>query len=81
MDNILVEIKNISKSFPGVKALSNISMTIRKGEVICIAGENGAGKSTLIKVLAGIYIPEDGEIIFDGKKCNFKNLWVITACV
>ena len=69
---MLLEVKHISKSFPGVKALEDINLSVDKGEVLCIAGENGAGKSTLIKVLSGIYIPEEGEIWFDGKKCDFS---------
>lgn len=68
----LLKVKNISKEFPGVKALDQISLEVYEGEVLCLAGENGAGKSTLIKVLSGIYIPESGEVWFDGKKCDFK---------
>ncbi len=68
----LLEVKHVSKSFPGVKALVDINLSVDEGEVLCLAGENGAGKSTLIKVLSGIYIPEEGEIWFDGKKCNFQ---------
>ena len=69
----LLEVKHISKSFPGVKALQDINISVNEGEVLCIAGENGAGKSTLIKVLSGLYIPEEGEIYFDGKLCQFRN--------
>lgn len=68
----LLQVKDISKEFPGVKALDHISLEVNEGEVLCLAGENGAGKSTLIKVLSGIYIPESGEIWYDGKKCDFK---------
>lgn len=68
----LLKVINISKEFPGVKALDNISLEVFEGEVLCLAGENGAGKSTLIKVLSGIYIPESGEIWFDKKQCAFK---------
>lgn len=68
----LLKVRNISKEFPGVKALNDISLEVYPGEVLCLAGENGAGKSTLIKVLSGIYIPESGEIWFDGRKCDFK---------
>ena len=66
-DNIL-ELRGICKSFPGVKALDAVSFNIQRGTVHALVGENGAGKSTLIKVLAGIYQPEKGEIDFDGKK-------------
>ena len=69
---VLLEVKHISKSFPGVKALVDINLTVNEGEVLCLAGENGAGKSTLIKVLSGIYIPEEGEIYLNGQKCDFK---------
>ena len=68
MSEILL-LNNISKTFPGVKALENISFDLKEGEVHCLCGENGAGKSTLIKILSGAYQPDDGgEIIFDGKK-------------
>ncbi len=66
-DNIL-ELRGICKSFPGVKALDDVSFDIQRGTVHALVGENGAGKSTLIKVLAGIYQPEKGEVLFDGKK-------------
>ncbi len=68
----LLRVNGVSKEFPGVKALDNISLEVYQGEVLCLAGENGAGKSTLIKVLSGIYFPEEGEIWFDGKQSNFK---------
>lgn len=70
--SVLLEAKHISKSFPGVKALQDINIKLNVGECLCLAGENGAGKSTLIKVLSGIYIPEEGEIYFNGEKCDFK---------
>ena len=67
-DEVLLRLENISKSFPGVKALKNISFDLRKGEVHCLCGENGAGKSTLIKILSGALQPDEGgEIIFEGK--------------
>jgi len=65
-DTILV-MENISKSFPGVKALSDVQLTVRKGTVHALMGENGAGKSTLMKVLIGMYIPDSGTITFQGK--------------
>ena len=70
-DNIL-ELKNITKIFPGVKALDKVSISIRRGTVHALVGENGAGKSTLIKVLAGIYHPEEGEVFLDGVKTLFR---------
>ena len=65
----ILQLRNISKTFPGVLALQNISFDLNEGEVHCLCGENGAGKSTLIKILSGAYQPDEGgEIIFDGKK-------------
>ena len=60
--------KNICKSFPGVKALQNVDFQLKSGEIHALLGENGAGKSTLIKVLGGIYIAEEGQIFIDGKQ-------------
>lgn len=64
----LIELKGISKSFPGVKALQNVSFKIYPGECLALAGENGAGKSTLSKVILGIYTPTEGQILIDGKE-------------
>ena len=65
----LLHLGNISKTFPGVKALQNISFDLNEGEVHCLCGENGAGKSTLIKILSGAYQPDEGgEILFEGKE-------------
>ena len=63
----LFEVKGISKAFPGVKALDNVSLQLKYGEVLAIVGENGAGKSTMMKILAGIYIPDNGDIYIDGE--------------
>ena len=68
----IMEAKGISKSFPGVKALSNVDVNIRAGEVVALLGENGAGKSTLIKVLSGVYQPDAGELFLEGKKIHFE---------
>jgi len=62
-----LEIRNVTKRFPGVTALQSVNLTVNPGEVHVLVGENGAGKSTLIKLLAGIYQPDDGEIWFDGR--------------
>lgn len=62
----IVEMRNINKSFPGVKALSNISFSVEPGEVHVLLGENGAGKSTLMKVLSGVYQPDSGSIVLNG---------------
>lgn len=73
MDHALLEMKNISKSFPGVKALDHVSLTVRPGTVHALMGENGAGKSTLMKCLFGIYHKDSGSIILDGKEVSFRN--------
>jgi len=73
MSNVL-EMQNISKTFPGVKALNNISFSIKRGEVRALMGENGAGKSTLIKILSGVYQKDSGNIIFDGKEIDPKSV-------
>lgn len=68
-----VEIKGVSKSFGGTKALQNVQLSMESGMVNCLVGENGAGKSTIIKILAGDYFPDEGDILIDGKKVEFKN--------
>ena len=72
VENILV-LDKINKIFPGVHALKDMSLSIRKGEVQAICGENGAGKSTLMKVVTGVYKQESGDVIFDGKKIHVTN--------
>lgn len=67
-----LQVKNIAKEFPGVKALEDISIDFYPGECHALVGENGAGKSTLIKIIASIYKPTRGEVLLDGKVCNFK---------
>lgn len=73
MGGYVVELKNITKKFPGVVALRNMSLSIKAGEIHGLIGENGAGKSTLIKVLTGVHKPEEGEVFVNGKKVNFKS--------
>jgi len=73
MSEPILELKNISKSFPGVQALSDVSISLYPGEVHALIGENGAGKSTLIKVMTGIYQPDLGEILLDGKPIQIRN--------
>lgn len=70
MSNYLIELKNISKRFGGVRALDDVCLAIRPGEIHCLAGENGSGKSTIIKVMSGIYTPDEGEIVIDGIPCG-----------
>lgn len=74
MNETLLEVKEISKHFGGVKALDKVNLSIKKGEIHCLVGENGCGKSTLIKVISGFYKPDGGEIIYDGKA--YKNLGI-----
>ena len=69
----MLELKNISKSFGGVKALQNISVQFHEGEIHAILGENGAGKSTLMKIVCGIYQADQGEVILDGKKMKLND--------
>lgn len=68
----MLELKNVSKLFPGVKALDNVSLSFSQGEIHALVGENGAGKSTLMKIITGIYQPDCGEICLDGKSVEMK---------
>ncbi len=76
MAKALLEMKNITKIFPGVKALDNVNLTVEEGEIHAICGENGAGKSTLMNVLSGIYPygTYTGDIIYDGEVCQFQTI-------
>ena len=68
----LLEMRGITKEFPGVKALDGVSLTVRPGTVHALMGENGAGKSTLMKCLFGIYAKDSGTITLEGKEVNFR---------
>ena len=70
----LLEMQGISKTFPGVKALDRVSLTLRTGEVLALMGENGAGKSTLMKVLGGAHLPDEGAILVDGRPVTLRNV-------
>ena len=67
MGSSFLEVKGISKSFGGVRALQNVDLKIESGEIYCLMGENGSGKSTLIKIISGVYTPDEGEMILNGK--------------
>ena len=69
-----IELNNITKTFPGHKALDNVSMAIEKASVHAIVGENGAGKSTIMKILGGLYFADSGEIKIEGKKCSINSV-------
>ena len=75
-ENYVIEMLNITKNFPGIKANDNVTLQLRKGEIHALLGENGAGKSTLMSVLFGLYQPDEGTIKKDGKiiKINSKYL-------
>ncbi|MBR3601620.1 MAG: sugar ABC transporter ATP-binding protein [Lachnospiraceae bacterium] len=73
MGEVILTMKGIDKSFPGVHALDHVDLEIRKGEVLALMGENGAGKSTLMKVLTGIYKKDEGTITYEGKEIEFEN--------
>ena len=72
MSDYILELKGITKIFPGVKALNNVQFQLKKGEVHALMGENGAGKSTFIKVITGVHKAEEGEMFLEGKKVDFK---------
>ncbi|MCR4930448.1 MAG: sugar ABC transporter ATP-binding protein [Lachnospiraceae bacterium] len=76
MAKILLEMQNITKLFPGVKALDNVNLQVEEGEIHALVGENGAGKSTLMNVLSGIYPygTYEGKILYNGQECHFTNI-------
>ncbi|MGM0365972.1 MAG: sugar ABC transporter ATP-binding protein [Actinomycetota bacterium] len=72
-NGVVCDIRNVTKTFPGVLAIDNVDFDIKAGEIHALVGENGAGKSTLIKMLGGVYKPDRGEIVFDGRKIVFNS--------
>src|SRR2546423_6064394 len=69
----LLTVRDLAKSFPGVQALRGVSLEVHAGEVLGLIGENGAGKSTLIKITGGIYPPDAGELLVDGRPVRFRD--------
>ena len=67
MENEILRAENISKNFAGVVALDKINLTVNQGEILCLVGENGSGKSTLIKIISGVYTPDEGDIFLNGE--------------
>ena len=70
----LLEARTLTKSFPGVRALKGVSITVERGEVLAVIGENGAGKSTLMKILAGVQTADSGEILLDGQPIALRSV-------
>jgi len=71
--NPLLEMRGVAKTFPGVKALTDVALTLQRGEILALLGENGAGKSTLIKILGGAHSPDKGEILIDGREVDIHS--------
>ncbi|HTJ92972.1 MAG TPA: sugar ABC transporter ATP-binding protein [Pararobbsia sp.] len=69
----VIAVRNVSKTFPGVKSLDDVSLGVRASEIHALVGENGAGKSTLTKVMAGVYVPDEGEVLIDGLPVRWKS--------
>jgi len=69
----LIELRNVSKSFAGIQALSDVSIAVHPGSILCLLGDNGAGKSTLIKILSGFHAPSSGAILVDGAPVRFSS--------
>ena len=74
VESPLLEVRQISKSFPGVRALVDVDLTLQQGEVVAVVGENGAGKSTLVKILAGVHLPDQGVIRIDGSRVEIGSV-------
>ncbi len=80
MSEYVLELKNITKRFPGVTALNGVQFQMKKGEIHALMGENGAGKSTLIKVITGVHMPDEGQMFVKGKEVFFQNTNESAAC-
>ena len=74
MGKMILQLKGIDKSFPGVHALREVDLNVYEGEVMALLGENGAGKSTLMKVLTGVLARDGGEVLYRGKPVSYRNI-------
>src|SRR5258706_8257624 len=79
MNKPILKMRKISKRFPGVIALDGVDLAVYPGEVVALAGENGAGKSTLMKILGGVYHPDDGTIVVNGEETAIRSVSDATA--
>ncbi|MDW7980325.1 MAG: ATP-binding cassette domain-containing protein [Verrucomicrobiales bacterium] len=77
---VILEARNISKSFPGVRALDRVDLQVRAGRLMAVVGENGAGQSTLMNILAGVLQPDEGEIYLDARRVEFREPTRGAAC-
>lgn len=71
--DVVIEMKNVSRNFGSVRAIENITLQVRAGEVLCLLGDNGAGKSTIIKILSGVWKPDSGELLWNGDPVSFNS--------
>src|SRR5688500_5404486 len=69
----ILEVRGVTKTFPGVIANQDVNLTLHRGKVLCLLGENGAGKSTIVNVIFGLYQPDSGEVWLDGEHVDFKS--------
>ena len=72
-DSVICELQNITKRFPGVVALDQVNLCIKKGEILAVVGENGAGKSTLMNILSGVFPQTEGRILYEGQERHFSH--------
>ena len=80
MSEVALEVRNVSKAFPGVQALDHVSFEVRENEIVGLVGENGAGKSTLLKILIGVYQPDEGEVLVGGQSVRPRNVKEASDC-
>ncbi|MBN9009009.1 MAG: sugar ABC transporter ATP-binding protein, partial [Rhizobiales bacterium] len=71
--DVVIEMRDVSRNFGSVRAIENITLQVRAGEVLCLLGDNGAGKSTIIKILSGVFAPSSGELLLDGRPIHFQS--------